>query len=74
MQTSDTASHLSQQGLVFMPNPAPSAYLARSGAMETSEKGLRDAQARHGLLKSMVFPMCRPTFPAPPRRVMALFE
>lgn len=33
-----------------------------------------DAEAPLALLKSTVFPMCRPTFPPLPRRVMALFD
>lgn len=43
-------------------------------AQTIRKEGTWNAEAHSGLLKSMVFPMCRPTFPAPPRRVMALFD
>jgi hypothetical protein len=78
MQMRDTASRNGKRGIDFKRNPMPSAQFAefpgwyRSG--EPKGKACERAAARPGLLKSMVFPMCRPTFPAPPRRVMALFD
>jgi len=78
MQMRDTASRNGKLDRDFRLNPMPSAQFAEfpgwCRAGELKGKACERAAARLGLLKSMVFPMCRPTFPAPPRRVMALFD
>ncbi len=78
MQMRDAASHCDRLRLGFATIRARGVknggFEPLSGEQVADLPRQPDAEAPLGLLKSTVFPMCRPTFPPPPRRVMALFD